>query len=227
MKTIIIDRSILHALGGRDAIFGRGNILVHAARTSEEILNLHGVHKADMIISDIALPIMGGVKLCSTIRNDDALKDVSIIMACAGVDESLSLSGKSGANAVIMKPVERSELFSRISELLVVPQRQNIRSLLNVSVNGREGNNSFHGVSSNISISGLLLETAQPLKKGDRMTCAITIGKREITVECVVMRVDKPAPGKFRCGVKFMNLDTKSFVIIEQFVKGAIKHSAG
>jgi hypothetical protein len=58
MKKIIIARNIMHAIGGHDAILGRGNITTYLGRTSEEILNIHGVRKADMIITDVTLPLM-------------------------------------------------------------------------------------------------------------------------------------------------------------------------
>jgi CheY-like chemotaxis protein len=223
MKKIIIARSILHAIGGRDTLFSRGTLTIYPARTSEEILNVHGVRKADMIITDIALPLMGGAKLCSSIRNDASLKDVSIIMICDGTEASAHCR-EAGANAVLPKSVDPVQLFSKMSELLVIPRRQEIRTLLHGSITGREGKKSFLGVTHNISISGLLFETDEALKTGGWLTCAVTIGKREIVSTCAVIRAERPARGKSRYGVKFLNLDTRSLVIIEQFVKGSIKH---
>jgi DNA-binding response OmpR family regulator len=48
--------------------------------STEEILNLHDVKRADLIITDATLPLMGGAKLCSMIRCDAELKSVSIIL---------------------------------------------------------------------------------------------------------------------------------------------------
>jgi len=191
MKKIIIARSVLHSIGEDATIFGRGNITTHKARTSEEVLNLHGVHRADIIITDISMPLMGGVKLCSAIRGDADLRNVSIIMVCDDTEASLAECREAQANAVLPRPVDPVRLFSKISELLMVPRRQDMRSFLHATVHGRDGDRSFLGVSSNISISGLLLETEQALKQGDRVTCTIAIGGREIVAECAVMRVDK------------------------------------
>ncbi len=224
MKKIIIARSALHAIGEDETIFGRGNIITLKARTSEEILNIHGVQRADVIITDVSLPLMGGVKLCSAIRGDAELRNVSIIMICDDTEASLAESREAQANAVLPKPVDPVRLFSKISELLMVPRRQDMRSFLHATVQGREGNSTFLGVTLNISISGLLLETEQALKQGDRVTCAVNIGGREIVSECEVMRVERQASGKFHYGVKFLNLGTKSLVLIEQFVRGRVKH---
>jgi CheY-like chemotaxis protein len=224
MKKIIITRGILHAIGGNNAFFGRSNIKVYPAHTAEEVLELHGLHKADIIIAEDTLPLMGGAKLCSVIRSDESLKHVSIIMVCDGMAASAAQWQEARVNAVVPKPLDPVLLFSKISELLVVPQRQDLRTLLHVSVSGQEGNSSFLGVSENISISGMLLETDQALKKGDRMSFTIEIGGRKIAAECQIQRVEKTASGKFRYGVKFSDLDTKSLIIIDQFVRGGIKH---
>jgi len=145
-------------------------------------------------------------------------------MACDQAASSLPACTEKGPNAILVKPVNPAELFSRMSELLVVPQRQDIRSFLHASVKAREGNSSFLGVSQNISISGLLMETDRILDLGDRVSFSIEIGRREVAADCVVMRLDKSVPGKVMYGVKFLNLDTKSLVLIDQYVRGKVKH---
>ncbi len=223
MKKIIIARSILHALGGHDTIFGRGTIETYPARTSEEILNIQGVRKADMIITEVALPIMGGARLCAEIRKNPELKNVSIIIVCDATEAALASCREAGANAVIPQPVDSLQLFSKVSELLVIPQRKDLRALLRASVVGREGKDSFLAMTHNISISGMLLETDRALRPGDRFTCTLTVSHREVVVACEVVRSIKTGK-RSSYGVRFLNPDTKSLIIIEQFVKGGIKH---
>lgn len=225
MKKIIIDRNVKHAIGTHGTIFQRSNITTHPARTSEEILNLHGAHKADIIITDVDLPLMGGVELCSRIRNDAGLKDVSIILICGGTEDSLARCRDARANVVLPKPLDPAQLSWKVSELLLAPQRQDMRTLLHVSVKGQEKDLTFLGVSHNISISGMLLESDRVLKKGDRMTCTFHLGRREIVAEAEVIRLIKlSSVGRFHYGVRFVNLNMKSIILIEQFIKGRVKH---
>jgi DNA-binding response OmpR family regulator len=224
MKKIIIARNIRHAIGSHDTIFERSNITTYPARTSEEILNLHGAHKADIIITDADLPLMGGVKLCSAIRSDANLKDVSIILICDGTEASIAHCRDAQANAVLTKPVDPSRLFWKVSELLLAPQRQDMRTLMHVSVKGQEKNSTFLGVSHNISISGMLLETDRVMEMGDWMTCIFHLGRREIVADAEVKRLIKLASGKFHYGIRFINLNMKSIILIEQFIKGRVKH---
>ncbi len=221
MKKIIIARSIMHAIGGHDTVFGRRTITTYTARTSEEILNIQGVRKADLIITEATLPLMGGAKLCEVIRNNAGLKNVSIIMTCDGTEESVAQCREARANAVIPNPVEPVQLFSKISELIMIPQRKELRMALRGAVKGTGENASFLGILHNISISGILVETDRVLKREERFTGTITVGHREVVVECEVIRASKSA-GKNQYGVKFLNLDIKSLVLIEQLVKGGI-----
>ncbi len=217
MKKIIIDQNLLNDLEESDTIFKRSGITFFPARSSEEILNLHGVKRADLIITDNALPLLGGAALCSRIRSDVELKYVSIIVIC---DESeQSQCPESGANIVIRRPLDTGVLLWQASKLLVIPTRKDLRVLLRASIKGMEGNSPFFAQSHNISISGMLLETERVLKPGDRLTCAFNIAHSEVTLTCSVERVETTASKRNRYGVRFMNCDTKTLIIIENFVR--------
>ena len=219
MKKIIIARSILPIFGGHHTLFDRKNITTFTARTSEEILNIHGVRNADIIITDAALPLMGGARLCAAIRSEDGLRNVSVIMICDNDEVSLLQCRETGANIVMPRPVDPGELLWKTSELLVVPQRKDLRVPVQLSVSGLERNASFHASSANISLSGMLLETDHALKIGEILTCSFNIAHSAVNVRCVVERDGKTARGRCWYGVKFINCDTKSLVIIEHFVK--------
>jgi CheY-like chemotaxis protein len=223
MKKVIIAEPVLRAVEKSNTLFGRGGITVFPASTSEDILALHRANMADLIVTDFDLPVMDGARLCSAIRSDSALRDVSLIIVCDASGPYQAQCLQSGANTVMAKPVDTFELFNHVAELLVVPQRQDTRTFLHVSAAGREEKTVFPGVSRNISISGMLLEADTELQKGERLACTVELGGREIAVECEVVRVDKASAGGFHYGVRFLNLDTKSMIIIDQFVKGMIK----
>jgi CheY-like chemotaxis protein len=222
MKKIITTETILSSLGAMESFFKRGNIATYTARTAEEILNVQGVRKADVIIAEAGLPLMGGARLCAAIRNEPALRQVSLILVADGSAASRNECATAHANAVLESPVDPGQLFLKISELIQVPQRHDIRSLLHVSLHDRPGG-TFLGVTKNISISGLLIETDRKLAVGEKLACVFSIGGREISTECAVMRAERTASDTFRYGVMFSHLDTKAFVIIDQFVKGGIK----
>jgi response regulator RpfG family c-di-GMP phosphodiesterase len=219
MKKIIIARNLLNDLEESNTILKRSSITFFPALSSEEILNLHGVKRADLIITDAALPLMGGAKLCSRIRHDAELAYVSIIVICDETENSVSPYQEAGANVVIRRPVEPGTLLWHASELLVIPHRKDMRVLLRVSLEGMGEKASFFAQSQNISLSGMLLETDRVLNPGDRLTCSFNIAHNEIALTSVVERVETTVSKRNRYGVRFMDCDTKSLIIIENFVK--------
>ncbi len=220
MKKVIIAENILESIGGEQSLFSRGGITVYPARTSEDILTLHRQQRADLIIADLVLPVMGGVALTTKVRGDASLRAVSIIMAYDGQEASRALCRDAGINAVISKPVDATVLFSRVSELIVVPQRKDMRVLLRVSVDDRQGGSGpVFAASENISMSGMLLETNHAYRPGDRLQCSFHIGHSEVKVEGRVVRSVRGASGRYRCGIQFTSLDTKTLIVIEQFVR--------
>ncbi len=125
-----------------------------------------------------------------------------------------------GANAVLSVPLDPTALFSRVSELIVVPQRKDMRVLLRVSVDdGRSGAGAVFAASENISMSGMLLEVNHPYRPGDKVACSFHIGHSEVKVEGRIVRSVRGASGRYRCGIQFVNLDTKTMIVIEQFVR--------
>ena len=217
MKKIIIDQNLLNDLGESNTIFKRSGITFFPAGSSDEILSLHGVERADLIITDNALPHLGGAELCSRIRSDAELKYVSIIVICDDTEQSQC--PESGANIVIRRPLDTGVLLWQASKLLVIPTRKDMRVLLRASIKGMEGDSAFFAQSHNISISGMLLETERVLKPGDRLTCAFNVAHSEVTLTCSVERVETTASKRNRYGVRFMNCDTKTLIIIENFVR--------
>jgi DNA-binding response OmpR family regulator len=224
MKTIIIAENLLSVFDSNNSIFRRGSITLYTAQSSEEIVDLHRVKNADLIITGQSLPLMGAFKLCAAIRRAEQLKKVSIIVTGDSSGEGGAQYLSAGANAFIPAPVDAVALFSKVSELLLVPRRKDMRVLLRASVKGREGDESFFAASQNISISGMMLETDRNLAMGERLVCSFNIAHSEISVSCTIVRADRTSSGRYRYGVNFLNLDTKSMIIIENYVKAQARH---
>lgn len=75
--------------------------------------------KFDIIITDINMPVMDGLKLVSLIRKDQNHKDVPIvIITTEGAMEDKQRALALGANAYITKPIQASKVLSTVKELL-------------------------------------------------------------------------------------------------------------
>jgi len=77
--------------------------------------------KFDLIITDINMPIMDGLKLVKRVRSDETHKDVPIIVITTeGSQEDRQRAMALGATAYITKPIQAPQVIAKVKELLDV-----------------------------------------------------------------------------------------------------------
>ena len=75
--------------------------------------------KFDIIITDINMPILDGLKLVKRLRADENYKDVPIvIITTEGAAEDRQRALTLGANAYITKPIQAPKVIATVKELL-------------------------------------------------------------------------------------------------------------
>ena len=75
--------------------------------------------KFDLILTDINMPIMDGLKLVSLVRNDPNYKDVPIvIITTEGANEDKERAMSIGANDYITKPIQTTKIIDVTKRLL-------------------------------------------------------------------------------------------------------------
>lgn len=73
----------------------------------------------DLVITDINMPIMDGLKLVKRIRSDEKHKDVPvIIITTEGSTEDRARAMALGATAYITKPIQAPQVIAKVKELL-------------------------------------------------------------------------------------------------------------
>ena len=84
----------------------------------DALRKLSGNH-FDIIITDINMPIMDGLKLIKRIRSDEAYAAVPIVVVTTeGSQEDRSRALALGANAYITKPIQGPQVVAKVKELL-------------------------------------------------------------------------------------------------------------
>jgi len=72
--------------------------------------------KIDLILCDINMPVMDGLKLVSLVRGSPGYKDIPIIMITAeGAEEDRKRALAVGANAYLPKPIQTQELIKLVN----------------------------------------------------------------------------------------------------------------
>ncbi len=75
--------------------------------------------KPNIILTDINMPIMDGLKLVQRVRADDNMRDVPIvIITTEGGAEDRARALALGANAYITKPIKAPQVLRQVKELL-------------------------------------------------------------------------------------------------------------
>lgn len=78
-------------------------------------------NRFDLIVSDINMPLMDGLKLVSMIRNDPAYRSTPIVIVTTEGSETDREKGLAlGANAYLSKPIQTNELLKIVRDLLKV-----------------------------------------------------------------------------------------------------------
>ena len=75
--------------------------------------------KFDILITDINMPIMDGLKLVSLVRKDENHKEIPIIIITTeGAQEDRQRALALGANAYITKPIQAPHVINTVKQLL-------------------------------------------------------------------------------------------------------------
>ena len=73
----------------------------------------------DVVLTDVNMPILDGLKLVSMVRNDPVHKAIPIIIITTeGADEDRKRGLALGANAYIAKPIQTADLLNVVNQIL-------------------------------------------------------------------------------------------------------------
>ena len=92
---------------------------VNFANNGEEALLAIQQKNPDLILLDWMLPDISGIEICKTLKKNNLLKDIPIIMLTAKGEEEDKLKGfQTGADDYVTKPFSQKELLARVTALL-------------------------------------------------------------------------------------------------------------
>ncbi len=126
IKILIVDDNITNLTLLESYLIPKGYSVVKAENGIQavEMINEWIPDKLpDLILLDIMMPEMDGFEVCRILRHLDDAKTIPIILVTAlGDTEDKVMGLDSGANDFLTKPVNKLELYSRISSHLRVKQ---------------------------------------------------------------------------------------------------------
>ncbi len=98
---------------------GEGFELDEAADGIQALAKCLGATPPDIILMDMVMPNMDGLECCRKIKDDKLTKHIPVIMVTTmGESRQKVAAVLAGCDAYVTKPVDKSDLMSKIRRLL-------------------------------------------------------------------------------------------------------------
>jgi two-component system, OmpR family, alkaline phosphatase synthesis response regulator PhoP len=96
---------------------------VLTATNGEEGVSVARARLPELVLLDVIMPRMNGFEACRALRDDDRTRDIPILMITTRSEMQHVLRGfESGCNEYITKPVDRTELLTKVRSYLDRPE---------------------------------------------------------------------------------------------------------
>ena len=117
MKKVLITDDEIEIVEFLSSFLKRKNVQVTVATDGSKALQLFQEQHPDLVLLDIGIPILDGLKVLEKIKKERP--DVKVIMVTGkGDQDSIAQADKLGADDYLTKPLELSELYSVVAKYL-------------------------------------------------------------------------------------------------------------
>jgi two-component system sensor histidine kinase/response regulator len=114
-----------------DILYNEGFRIV-VATNGEDAIEITREKHPDLILLDIAMPVLDGYEVCRILKDDDSTREIPIIFLTAkGEDEDILKGFECGAVDYVSKPFNTSELISRVKTHLELRRKSEELKQLN------------------------------------------------------------------------------------------------
>ena len=224
VKTILLLDSVEVFLRFEETILRRRDWRVLTACSGSEALDILGREKVDLLVMDHQLPDVLGEHVIRAAKSNPDLRGMAILMVTAkGDQETVERCMGEGCDGFLYKTVSRQALGAKVEQLLMVPARRHVRTLVRLSVAREGGRQACFGNTINLSAGGMMVETPVPMAVGDCMELRFHLpgDARPVVVMARVVRECTAEIGQPAWGIQFERLEEDDRARIEDFVRCA------
>lgn len=111
------------------------NFIIKKAAGGKQALDILNSTKIDMVILDIVMPEINGFEVLRTMKGDDRLSDIPVVIATSDVEGNEEKALLLGADDFITKPYNPAIVYKRVENILEkhILERQKLQSALQES----------------------------------------------------------------------------------------------
>lgn len=114
-KILIVDSMDYNSMLIGELLKAEGYSDISSANTGEQAIEMIKTTPFDLVLLDVALPDMSGLEVCSFIKNKHSDFGAAVIIQSANTKEEAKKEAfERGANDFINKPIEKTELTTRV-----------------------------------------------------------------------------------------------------------------
>lgn len=119
LRALVVDDSMQLRRSVMYALQRIGDIVCVEAGDGAEAIKKFQASKFDLVLTDINMPVLDGLKLTAHLRADPANKDLPIVVITTeAAEEDRERALKLGASAYLIKPVKAQEVLETVQQLL-------------------------------------------------------------------------------------------------------------
>jgi len=119
----------------------RQDVDIIEAEDGKQALVLAKKHHPDLVLMDIAMPVMDGFEATRRIKADPQLKNIPVIFVTAYGNERAAEIEKAGGDGFLSKPISKLDIFAQLIRFLPYTNKENLGESTRESVTrvtGRE-----------------------------------------------------------------------------------------
>ena len=118
-KILLVDDSEVALMAGMMILRRSGKYDLIEAKDGEEAVAMAVSEQPDLIVMDVVMPKMDGFEACRALREEEATRDIPIIMATTRAEaENVETGFTSGCSDYVTKPVNAMELMEKVESLI-------------------------------------------------------------------------------------------------------------
>lgn len=123
IRALVVDDSMQLRRSVMYALQRLGDLVCVEAQDGAEAIRKFQGSKFDLVLTDVNMPVLDGLKLIAHLRADPANQALPIIVITTeSADADRQRALKLGASAYLIKPVQAQEVLETVQQLLQLPR---------------------------------------------------------------------------------------------------------
>lgn len=184
MKKILVVDDETFMLTVISDILSELNYAVTTVNNGKDACSKIEAERYDLIITDLNMPVMDGLEFTSQARKLPNCKYVPIVMLSSEEDSNKIATARTmGISTFLRKPPRKTQLQNILQ--VILNKRCSVRIPVQLKVFWGE-NDAYSGTTSNLSTSGLFVETDAPLPAGKKLVVKLKLPDTPEPISCSV-----------------------------------------